>query len=159
VQLRVKAHDEEFQPLDNAMVQITVQPPAGKPVVLDAEPLLKDPGLYEAIYAPRTAGAYRAFATANRSDGKQAGHAVTGWVTYPAADEFRSITPNRTLMEQFARKTGGEIIDSNNLGGFAESLSARKVPITQQWTFPLWHQSWVFLLAVGCLIGEWGLRR
>ena len=31
--------------------------------------------------------------------------------------------------------------------------------ITEPWTSPLWHQPFYFLIAIGCLLGEWGLRR
>jgi len=62
-------------------------------------------------------------------------------------------------MQQLAEQTGGELVAVDKLEDFAASLSTRKVPITQRWTCPLWHQARVFLLAVGCLAGEWGLRR
>ena len=46
-----------------------------------------------------------------------------------------------------------------NLASFVESLSSRRAPVTEAWTSPLWHAPWVLLLAIGCLAGEWGLRR
>jgi hypothetical protein len=39
------------------------------------------------------------------------------------------------------------------------SLPARGAPITEPWTSPLWHQPVYFLIAIACLLAEWGLRR
>ena len=53
----------------------------------------------------------------------------------------------------------GEVLEADRLDQFVSSLPNRKIPIVETWTYPLWHQSSVFLVAIGCLIGEWGLRR
>ena len=75
------------------------------------------------------------------------------------ADEFRSLKPNRVLLQEIAKKTGGEVIGLERLEGFANELPHRKVPIAESWTFPIWHQPAVFLFALACFIAEWGLRR
>ncbi len=134
----------------------------GKPpttIAINAESSLKESGLYEADYTARTSGAYRAHVTIHDADGKPVGESEIGWTSEPAAAEFRQITPNRKLMQQIAKATGGEVVALDDLNTFVNTLSVRKMPITEQWTRPLWDQTWVFLLAVGCLVGEWGLRR
>jgi hypothetical protein len=93
------------------------------------------------------------------ADGKEAGRAEVGWTSDPAADEFRSLKPNRALLELIAKKTGGEVISINSLDDFANGLPRRSAPITESWTSPLWHQPAVFLLALLCFLAEWGLRR
>jgi hypothetical protein len=115
--------------------------------------------LYETIYVPRQPGAFRAAEKIIDADGKHVGTAATGWVSDPAEREFRSITPNTKLLERLARETGGELVNIDALDEFAVALPSRNVPITEEWTYPLWHQSWVFLLAFSCFAGEWGLRR
>ena len=87
------------------------------------------------------------------------GRGEAGWTSDPAADEFRSLKPNRALLETIAKKTGGEIIPAGRLEAFARSLPNRKAPVTENWTSPLWHQAGVFLFALACFIAEWGLRR
>ena len=42
---------------------------------------------------------------------------------------------------------------------FVTSLPDRKIPITEPWIYPLWQTPILFLMAVACLVGEWGLRR
>jgi hypothetical protein len=38
-------------------------------------------------------------------------------------------------------------------------MPQRKAPITETSTEPLWHTSGMFLFALACFLGEWGLRR
>jgi len=167
--LQVRARDKKFQPLDNASVAVTVtfvgQTPAtgstsGVPALrLNTEPALSEAGLYQTTYLPRETGGYRAEAVVTDSTGLEVGRTEVGWTADPAADEFRSLTPNRALLEAIAKKTGGEIIAANKLDDFAKSLPNRHAPIQETWTSPLWHQPAVFLFALACFIAEWGLRR
>ena len=174
--LQVRVRDEKFQPMDDASVTLTVWPvglaDAAVPgtnslnptnvapfVRLRAEPALSGPGLFQATFVPRQAGGYLAEAVVTNTVGAEVGRAQVGWSSDPSAEEFRSLKPNRALLEEIARKTGGEVIDLNNLEAFAGSLPQRKVPIAESWTIPLWHQPVVFLLALACFIGEWTLRR
>ena len=66
---------------------------------------------------------------------------------------------NRALLESIAKQTGGEVIAADQLDGFAAGLPNRKAPITESWSYPLWHQPAVFLFALACFVAEWGLRR
>jgi len=93
------------------------------------------------------------------ADGVEVGRAQAGWSADPAAEEFKSLKPNRALLESIARQTGGEVISVNNLASFVEKLPNRNAPLTESVTFPLWHQPSVFLLALACFVAEWGLRR
>ncbi|HPU55481.1 MAG TPA: glutamine amidotransferase [Verrucomicrobiota bacterium] len=170
VRLTVKARDEEFKPLDNAIVQLVVRG-IGNPlrdpgqtngtteVRLTAEPSGTQPGVYEATFIARQAGAYSVQANVTRSDGVHAGQAVAGWASDPAADEFRSLKPNRALLEEIARKTGGELVEMDDLEAFVRGLPKRQAPITETYSTPLWHQPWVLLVILGCFVAEWGIRR
>ncbi|MHB8520197.1 MAG: glutamine amidotransferase [Limisphaerales bacterium] len=174
--LQVRVRDKNFQPLDNAAVSLNVRTvasglqrtngPAGEKlntstnaVRLAAEPSATEAGLYEATYVPRETGGYLAEAVVTDAAGAEVGRAETGWTADPAAEEFRSLKPNRALLELIAKQTGGEVITADKLGEFAAALPNRQAPITESWTFPLWHQPAVFLLALACFLGEWGLRR
>jgi len=171
VRLTVKAHDEEFQPLENATVRLTVRPvrllsennaagPAATNYVqLTAEPSAAVPGAYEATYIAREAGAYSVEAQVTRPDGRAAGQAAAGWTSDPAADEFRSLKPNRALMESLARRTGGEVVKLEDLAAFVRRLPQRPAPVTETWTQPLWQNPAVFLFVLACFVTEWGIRR
>lgn len=159
VQVLVRARDAQFEPLDNANVALHVQTPDGHKIELVAESSDRSPGQYEALFAPRAPGVYRATIMVTAADGSEVGQREIGWTVEPQTEEFRTLAVNRPLLEQLAKQTGGEVIALDNLDSFVSSLPNRKIPVTETWTYPLWHQSSVFLLAITCLIGEWGLRR
>jgi uncharacterized membrane protein len=157
--LRTHVFDNTFQPLDSAAVKLTITPPSGKPIIINAEPSLDEPGVYQAVYVPREPGPVLVEANVENDEGKPVGTVQSGWAGNPAADEFQQVKVNRALMSALAEKTGGEVIAVNDLNRFVHSLSTRHVPIEEPWTFPLWHQAWVMLMAIGCFVSEWGLRR
>jgi uncharacterized membrane protein len=163
VDLLLRTRDKKYQPLDNASVQITVTGPAldGKTnvVTLAGESTDKEPGLYRATYVPREPGAYRATATVNDSTSVRIAEVETGWTSEPLANEFASLTPNRPLLEEIARKTGGEVIRPKDLNRFVGSLNNKKAPIVETYSYPLWHKPFVFAFALLCFVSEWGIRR
>jgi uncharacterized membrane protein len=165
--LTVKARDEEFKPLDNASVKLTVRPigqgdsaPSSRASVqLTADPSTGEPGSYTATYVARENGAYLVEATVTEAGGKIAGHAAAGWTFDPAAEEFRSLKPNRALLQNLAKKTGGEIVAMADLEKFVRKLPERRSPVMETWSKPLWHTPVVLLFALACFVTEWGIRR
>jgi uncharacterized membrane protein len=171
--LTVKAHDEEFKPLDNATVRLTVRPvntgsssPTrnSKPetqnaIQMAADPSTGEPGSYTGTFVAHETGAYLVEAAVTQADGKIAGHAAAGWTTDPAAEEFRSLKPNRALLQNLAQRTGGEVVALSDLEKFVRRLPERRSPVMEAWSYPLWHQPWVLLFALGCFVAEWGIRR
>ncbi len=151
--------DAEYRPLDNAKVRFQVGLPKGDKLVLDAEPDPREAGTYAATYVPREPGAYRVVATATAPDGSAVGEREAGWAAQPTADEFARLEPDRDYLKAIAAKTRGEVVNGDHLSSFVASLSSRSAPITEPWTSPLWHQPLYFLVAIACLLGEWGLRR
>ena len=161
--IQVRARDAKFQPLDNATVNIKVQTigRAGESatIALPAEASAGEAGLYEATYVPRESGGYRVEASVTDQSGAVAGSAMAGWSTDLAAAEFRSLTPNRALMESLATKTGGQVLTPDQLDAFVRELPSRRVPVTETWTRPIWHTPAMFLFALACFVAEWGIRR
>ncbi len=164
--LVVKARDEEFKPLENATVRLKIRPAGNEStniaegsVELAAEAAASEPGRYEAAYVAHAAGGYNVEAVVTQADGKAAGQAETGWASDPAGDEFRALKPNRALLEALARRTGGKIIEMNDLRDFVRRLPERAAPITETASEPLWNRPGWFLLALVCFLGDWGLRR
>ncbi len=163
VRVQVRARDAKYQALDNAAVTLKVTragaPAEEAPITLTAEASTSEPGLYEASYIPRKSGGYRLEASVANDTGAAAGKAATGWTSDLAAAEFRDLKPNRALMEQLARQTGGRVLAPEDLDTFARELPEQRAPVTESWTRPLWHTPWMFLCALACFVGEWGLRR
>jgi hypothetical protein len=152
-------NDEEFKPLDNAEVQLTVWTPNGEQYPLTTEPSSEKAGVYTASYWSSEDGGYRVQATVTAPDGTELGKRAAGWTAEPAAAEFRALELNESLLADIARQTGGEVISQSRLPSFIASLPDRKIPVTENWVYPLWHRPWVLVFAIACLCGEWGLRR
>jgi uncharacterized membrane protein len=158
-QIVVRARDRQFAPLDNAGVTLHVKTPGGREVALVAESSDRAPGQYEATFAPRESGVYRAQVTVTAADGSEVGRRETGWSVESQTEELRALTVNRPLLAQIASDSGGEMFAADELDGFVNSLPNRKIPVTESWTWQLWHQWQVFFIAITCLIAEWALRR
>lgn len=167
VLVQVRVRDEKFQPVDDAAVVVDVEPvvfagtagAAGTPIKLEAEPALSEPGLYQVTYVPRQTGGYKAVAQVKNSAGADLGRAEAGWSTDLAAEEFRSLTPNVALLEDIARKTGGQVVAASELDSLARRLPQLRAPVMETWSYPAWHTPLMFAFALACLLAEWGLRR
>lgn len=159
VELAVRVRDAEYRPLDNAKVTLRIALPDGSALTVDAEPDSQEAGLYAATYVTKQPGAYRVVATAVSADGAALGERESGWAAQPAADEFARLTPDRKFLATLASKSGGEVVDAGRLDSFVSSVASRRVPISENWMSPLWHQPFYFLFAIVCLLAEWGLRR
>jgi predicted RNA-binding Zn ribbon-like protein len=129
------------------------------PIRLEAEPALSEPGLFQASYVPRQTGGYKVTATVKNAAGADLGRGETGWSTDLAAEEFRSLTPNVTLLENLARRTGGRLVNADELDAFVRKLPEERAPVMETWSYPAWHTPWLFAFALACLVAEWGLRR
>lgn len=167
VKVRVRVKDKAYQPLDNASVLARVQPlPQDSSVTnrigsfrLTADPSAKESGVYETSFLPRWPGGYRVEVVATNETGVEIGKAESGWSSDPAADEFRSLQPNRNLLEQIAKQTGGSMVSKSGLEAWAKSMPNKAAPISEPWVEPLWHRGWIFCFALALLAAEWGLRR
>jgi uncharacterized membrane protein len=159
MQIFIRARDKQFEPLDNASVAVTIRTPDDKQIELVAESSDRAPGEYAALFAPRVPGSYRAEIVATAADGSEVGRRETGWSVEPQTEEFRTLTVNRPLLEEIATATGGEVLSADRLESFVADLPNRRIPVVESWTYPLWHRWSVFLFALSCLVGEWGLRR
>ncbi len=133
--------------------------PAGQTLTIQAEPSPTEPGLYLASYLPRQTGGFKATAKATNAAGAEEGRATAGWATDLEAQELRSLIPDTALLEELARKTGGEVVPASGLDALATRLPSAKAPVMEPHEEPLWHTPWIFLAAIGCLAAEWGLRR
>lgn len=164
VELTIRAKDPEFNALDNADVHLQVVPigddgEQDKPIRLQIEPSPDESGVYTATYVPRGTGGYLAQTSVTNAAGAAVGTDEVGWTTDLAAEEFRSLKPNRAFLETLAKQTGGEMVFANSLDSFAKHLPSKQSPVMEAWTEPLWHTPLVFAFALACFVCEWGLRR
>lgn len=160
VEFNVRVHDKEFQPQDNAAVQIKIaQPGEKKKLRLDATPSLEEPGLFQASYVPRQPGAYTATVDVTDDSGIQSGSVEVGWTSDPTAAEFKQTAINYPFLKDLAEKSGGAIVRLDNLESFVTSLPLRDLPVMEVATTSIWHTPILLLAALACFALEWGLRR
>ena len=165
VSIQVRVRDEKFQPVDDASVTLDVESivfdgsAAAPAIKVEAESALSEPGLYQTTFVPRQTGGYKVTATVKNTAGAELGRANAGWSTDLAAEEFRSLTPNEALLEDIARKTGGQLVPMAELEKFARKLPQMKAPVMETWSYPAWHSPALFAFALTCLLTEWGVRR
>ena len=177
VTFSIKARDGEYQPIESGSAHITIKrietdlahspktatdsapTPAFTEITMPAEPVADAPGQFAANFAPRAAGAYLADAVVTDQDGKVLGHAQAGWINDPEAGEFDQLAPNRKLLEDLAKRTGGEVIDLSKLSSFPSTLAHKPAPISETESNPIWNRSWIFLAVLGCFLSEWIWRR
>ena len=160
VNLNIRVHDKKFQPQDNASVQIQIaQPDQKKKLTLDATPSLEEPGLFQASYVPRKRGAYTATVEVTNDQGIRSGNVEVGWTSDPTAAEFQKTAMNFSHLKDLARKTGGQIVELNQLDNFVASLPLRDLPVMEVSTTSIWHTPILLMVALACFALEWGLRR
>ena len=94
---------------------------------------------------------------------RKSGDAQAGWTVDLEASEFQSVRANRPLLEKIARRTGGRIVQVDELEDFARDLPHQKVPVTDVWVKPLWDLPGILpavcLFILTCFAAEWAIRR
>ncbi|MEZ6116704.1 MAG: hypothetical protein R3C28_09040 [Pirellulaceae bacterium] len=158
VELRFTVRDEEFGLLDNASVPLEITLPDDKVIKLDAT-ATDMAGTYAATFWPEQDGCYQLKASAVGPDGVQVGSEETGWTSQPSVAEYQDLTTDMAYLERLAQSTGGRLVNADQLDEFVRNMPQDNIPVTETWSYPLWHQPWFFMSAIVCLCGEWGLRR
>lgn len=156
--IKILVRDPEFQKRSDYLVALKITTPDKETLELTAEPLADQPGEYQTLYLPQQSGGFTATATVTAPDGKTQ-TVTSGWVHAPEIREFRSAQPDLALLEQLANDSQGEVVPAAKLRQFVNSLDQRKLPVMEEAVTPLWHHPGVLLLVLGCLLGEWSLRR
>ncbi len=161
VDIRVDVRDTTYLPMDNADVRLTIARvgDGGGTIELMARPDAAELGVYVATFSSRRPGSFVIEARVLDTDRNMIGEDRAGWVAAAGQAEYERLGVNDAVLVELAERTGGRIVDPAQLDQFVDELSTRKVPVTETWTYPLWHQGWVMMLAIACLLGEWSLRR
>lgn len=167
VRLTAFVRGADFEPRENADVKFQVTSPDGQKFEMTAEPSDTEPGVFESAISTTVAGAWKATATAlvaeeataDRPASNEPLTASLGWAYQPDQKEMRSVAVNRTLLDEVSRITKGKTIELDELETLTASLPQSSAPLTEIWSWPIWHSWWVFATALACLVTDWTLRR
>jgi len=159
ISLNTDILDESFQPATEADAAVRVTDPAGETLELDALPSDEQAGRFEVSYKPVGAGSYKAEVVVRDEEGEAIGSSATGWALNPAAEELRSIVPDRAWLADLAASTGGEVLSLDQIDQLPALIQHPKVTIEVTKVISLWHLPVVFFAALLCFVLEWWLRR
>ncbi|MFO0427271.1 MAG: glutamine amidotransferase [Planctomyces sp.] len=163
--IRAMVRGTDFHPADDADVRLTVTAPDGSVTEMTAEPSDTTSGTFESLVATPQSGAWRVRVHAKLPAAEAKGNsqnqleATGGWAHQPEVQEMKSVTIHHQWLAEIAEVTGGRVISLSELDRFIDRLPHEKAPVMETWSWPLWHQWWVFVTAVGCLLLDWTLRR
>lgn len=158
LRIAVAAADDRFAPLTDARVRVRVRGPDGEEREHAARPRPGEPGRYVAEVAPRGRGVHRVTAVVEHGGGivEPAAAAVLVGGADPELSEPRR---HERVLRQLAESTGGRSFDLGAGGRLAAAVRAGLGPPPIPVLRDAWDTVWVFLLIVGLLVTEWGLRR
>jgi hypothetical protein len=153
---------KDFVPREDAEVRVRITKPDGEVLELAGDPSEDQIGRFDVIVSALEPGAYVAEVVAiltQQDEDPEELIATTGWASQPDQEEMASIRVNNRYLQQVAAETGGHIVAADDIDDFVESLSGSDAPIVELWSWPVWHQWWVFIAAVCCFVGDWTIRR
>jgi uncharacterized membrane protein len=157
--IRIDVVDAAYLPVAAANVVATITRPDGDEVEIPVRPADDRPGTWQLDYLSRQSGVYRMKVIASEPDGTPIGQRESGWVSDADALEFARLKPNRDYLKRIADQTGGQLVELGDLAALARKLPAQRVPLMDRKIRPWWHNAWIFGLAIGLLVAEWGIRR
>jgi hypothetical protein len=162
VRLVADVKGEDFEAREDSDVRFVVTKPDGETVELTGELSENITGRFEAVMSAMDAGAYTAevAATIHRLDQQpDLLSATVGWASQPDQKEMASVSVNTRFLSDIATATGGQLVDVDQLEQFVDDLTHGDAPLVEVWSWPIWHQWWVFGLAVSCFVADWTMRR
>lgn len=155
----VRIRNQVFEPQDDATVLLSVKDLDGTTRNLTAEPSLDQPGLFTAEYLSEDSRGYRIEARVLDGEGKEFGSGEVARALNSEAEEFARLGPDTSLLAPLATLSGGSLLTLDQIGQLPSMLKELDMPLVEVKQTPLWHTPWLFLIALLCFLGEWGLRR
>jgi uncharacterized membrane protein len=158
VPVRVSVRDEQYAPVSDADVQLSVRGPDGAVHELPATRDPAAPGELSASWRGDGRGIYRVSADARRGSkalGEAEAYVLVGG-TDPEAIDPRL---NEAVLRRMAERSGGAYLraaDADRVGDLLRAGRAQLRPLAYR---DLWNNAWSLALIVSLLTIEWVLRR
>ena len=162
VRLVADLKGKDFELREDSNVRFVVTRPSGEQVEIAGEPSEEMIGRFEVVMSAVDAGAYTAQVTATVNDADQEPEQLSasiGWASQPDQEEMASVKVNNRFLTDIAAATGGRVVPVSDLDSFVDDLSHSDAPLVEVTSWPIWHQWWVFGMAVGCFVTDWTIRR
>ncbi len=149
--------DERFAPVIDAAVRVRVTDLSGETREVSATLVAGETGRYVAELEPTQRGVYRVTAVADRG-GDELGRTDLAVLVGGADLELTDPRRQDSVLRRVAEASGGRFLDAARIDELVGLLRTNAV-LPPPRMHDLWDNLWGFLLVVGVLSGEWGLRR
>ncbi len=158
IRLRATVLDSAYLEVNAAEVVAEVTDPTGS---VRTEPLswtVDDDGIYEAVI-PVSANGRHAVEVVARQGELELGRGVAFFQAGPSDEEFFDAGRRTALLERLAEDTGGRFYTVDDVDQLPEDLRFTGGGVTLTEERDLWDMPVFFLLIVGLIGAEWGVRR
>lgn len=158
VEVSTRVYNQNYEPLPEAKVELTVKTPLGTTVEI---PALSNPevkGLYSANFQPTESGNYTLSAKASYYQLELGSDSKQFEAHYPKL-EFEDPRQDEARLKSLSEISGGSYMTLAELPKLAERIryAERTEEVSQK--SELWNNPAILLLAVALLGGEWILRK
>lgn len=150
--------DSAYLKVNDATVSARVTAPSGVITDVPAEWAVESDGEYRAKFSVHEVGIYEVETNAERG-GRPAGSARTHVLVADPTDEFFGAQMRSALLQRLAQETGGRFYTPETVAALPEDVRYTESGSTVYEELDIWDMPIVFLLLIGMLAGEWGLRR
>lgn len=159
VEFSGQVYDENFQPIDNAQIAVTVTR-GNQTSEVSLVPIGN--GQYEGSFESLDEGDYQ-FTAQVKVDGKILGEDRGTFSVGGINVEFQETRMNKELLEQLAARTGGKYFTPASAQNLVQSITSlpnfTPREVTRSEDFELWNRSWMLALVVGLFSIEWFIRK
>jgi hypothetical protein len=159
VEFVAQAYDDNYQPMDNAEIEIMVKKGS------EINPLLMNPlgsGQYRAEYGRMPEGEYMYVANVTEN-GKTVGEDKGTFSVGGINSEYIETRMNKSLLRQIAARTGGNYHDGNRIESIAEDITSMRnfTPRNTDSSVEtdIWNSRWTLGIIICIFAAEWVLRK
>jgi hypothetical protein len=158
VKLATEVLDPAYVEVNDSRVVATVTSPSGKTTEMPVDWTVTRDGDYRASFVPDETGIYKVSVHAAR-DQKDLGTTTMNVRVSAGDSEYFDAAMRAPLLKRVAEETGGRFFTSSDVASLPEAISYNGRGVTVVEERELWDMPALFLLLVGLVAAEWGVRR
>ncbi|MEJ2541798.1 MAG: glutamine amidotransferase [Gemmatimonadota bacterium] len=158
VALAATVFDSAYIGMNNARVSAVVTTPSGGTLERPLTWAVDRDGAYAGTFVPPEDGTYAVRVEARTEDGVM-GIAESVLEVGPSREEYFNAGRRTAVLERIARETGGRSYTRDDVDRLPEDVRFTGAGVTVTERRELWDMPVIFLLLVGLLAAEWGVRR
>ena len=162
VKIRAEVHDADFNPVNDARVDLTVTTPSGQTEKIAVEWSPQENGVYEGVWVSGEEGLHQLSLEAGgkgASSDRSYGRSSTFFQTASGGREYFDATQKKEFLQRLSEETGGNYYTIESAKNLPEEAPYVQTHSSVIETLDLWDMPVNLFLLLGLLAGEWVLRR